>query len=162
MTTLFVDHVTWALFLWVLGNQAGIPVPVGPALLAAGALAHSNLDLMMIPAVVVGASLCADLAWYSVGRWRGAQVVGPIRRRFEWVSTQIDRVANLSPVDEVMLLMGARFLPELNPLAAGLAGATRATLGRYLPRAAGSALIWATTWIGLGYVLGAAVAGSSA
>jgi len=156
MTTLFVDHVTWALFLWVLGNQAGIPVPVGPALLAAGALAHSNLDLMMILAVVVGAALCADLAWYSVGRWRGAQVLGPIRRRFEWVS------ANLSPVDEVMLLMGARFLPELNPLAAGLAGATRATLGRYLPRAAGSALIWATTWTGLGYVLGAAVAGSSA
>ena len=58
--------------------------------------------------------------------------------------------------------MGARFLPELNPVAAGLAGATRATLGRYLPCAVGTALIWAGTWTGLGYVLGAAMADHSA
>jgi membrane protein DedA with SNARE-associated domain len=159
MTALLSDHVAWALFLWVLGNQAGAPVPVGPALLAAGALAHSNFDLMTTVTVVVGAALCADLAWYSVGRWRGAQVLGRLRLRFEWLSTRIDRATNLSTAHEVVFLVGARFLPELNPLAAGLAGATRATIGRFLPCAVGSALIWAGTWTGLGYVLGAAIAG---
>src|SRR5262245_13592256 len=133
MTTALTDHLTWVLFLWVLANQAGVPIPVGPALLGAGALARSNLDLMTILAVVIGAALCADMAWYGVGRWRGARVLSPLRRRFDWVRKRIDRVANLSPVEEVVFLMGTRFLPELNPVAAGLAGATRTTLGRYLP-----------------------------
>jgi membrane protein DedA with SNARE-associated domain len=159
MTTFLVDHTAWVLFLWVLGNQAGAPIPVTPAILAAGALAHSHFEFMTVLAVVVGAALCADVAWYSVGRWRGAQVLRPLRLRFEWVSTRIERAANLSMAHEVVLRVGVRFLPELNPVAAGLAGATQATLGRYLPCAVGSAFIWAGTWIGLGYVLGAAVAG---
>jgi membrane protein DedA with SNARE-associated domain len=162
MTTFFLDHTAWVLFLWVLGNQAGAPIPVTPAILAAGALAHSNFEFMTVLAVVVGAALCADVAWYSVGRWRGAQVLRPLRLRFERVSARIDRAANLSMTHEVVLRVGVRFLPELNPVAAGLAGATRAPLGRYLPYAAGSALIWAGTWIGLGYVLRAAIASHGA
>jgi membrane protein DedA with SNARE-associated domain len=159
MATVLTDHLAWVLFLWVLGNQAGVPVPVGPALLAAGVLARSNADLMTILTVVIGAALCADIAWYSLGRWRGAQVLSPLRRRFDWVSTQVDRVTNLSRVEALVFLMGVRFLPELNPVAAGLAGATQATLGRYLARAAASALIWAATWTGLGYLLGTAIVG---
>jgi membrane protein DedA with SNARE-associated domain len=159
MTTHLTDHVALVLFLWVLGNQAGVPVPVGPPLLAAGALARSNRELLTILAVGVGAALCADVAWYCVGRWHGLRALGPLRRRSTWAGAWIDRVANLSRAHEVVLMMGARFLPELNPLAAGLAGATRATLGRYLSCAAGTALIWAGTWTGLGYVLGAAIAG---
>jgi len=158
MTTFLIDHTAWVLFLWVLGNQAGAPIPATPAILAAGALAHSNFEFMTVMAVVVGASLCADVAWYSVGRWRGAQVLSPLRLRFDWVSARIDRAANL-PLAHEVVRVGVRFLPELNPVAAGLAGATRATLGRYLPCAAGSALIWAGTWIGLGYVLRGAIAG---
>jgi membrane protein DedA with SNARE-associated domain len=150
MTAHLTDHVALVLFLWVLGNQAGVPVPVGPPLLAAGALALG-----------VGAALCADVAWYCVGRWHGLRALGPLRRRSTRAGAWIDRVANLSRAHEVVLMMGARFLPELNPLAAGLAGATRATLGRYLSCAAGTALIWAGTWTGLGYVLGAATAGLS-
>jgi len=161
MTAHFTDHVALLLFLWVPGNQAGLPVPVGPPLLAAGAMAHSNRELMTILAVGVGAALCADVAWYCVGRWHGVRALGPLRRRSTWAGAWIDRVANLSRAHEVFLLMGARFLPELNPLAAGLAGATRATLGRYLSCAAGTALIWAGTWTGVGYVLGAAIAGLS-
>src|SRR5262249_29707881 len=101
MTTFPIDHTAWVLFLWVLGNQAGAPIPVTPAILAAGALAHSNFEFMTVMAVVVGASLCADVAWYSVGRWRGAQVLSPLRLRFDWVSARIDRAANLPLAHEV-------------------------------------------------------------
>jgi membrane protein DedA with SNARE-associated domain len=153
------DHVALVLFLWVLGNQGGVPIPVGPPLLAAGALAHGRLELVTILAVGVGAALCADVAWYCVGRWHGVRALGPLRRRSTWAGAWIDRVANLPRAHEVVLLMGVRFLPELNPLAAGLAGATRVTLGRYLSCSAGTALVWAGTWTGLGYLLGAVIAG---
>jgi len=35
-----LEHAEWLLFAWVLGNQGGLPVPVVPALLGAGALAY--------------------------------------------------------------------------------------------------------------------------
>ena len=58
----------------------------------------------------------------------------------------------LSPVHRALVLVGARFLPEVNPVAAGLAGARRVTLGRYLLLGIGTAAVWAGTWTGLGYV----------
>src|SRR5262249_55818008 len=135
--------------------------PVTPAILAAGALARSNFEFMTILTEVVGATLVADVAWYSVGRWRGAQVLHSFRLRFQRVSRRIDQAANLSIGHHVVFRVGAGFLPELNRVAAGLAGATRAALGHYLACAAGSAIIWAGTWTGLGYVLRAAFAGHS-
>ena len=156
MTTLVTDHAAPMLFLWVLSNQAGVPVPVVPALLAAGALASSAGGLTAILAVIVAAALCADLAWYSVGRWRGARTLSWFRR-FRWASRVMDWTASLSPTRQIAVLISARFLPEANPVAAGLAGASRTTLGRYLLGGLGTAVIWAGTWTGIGYILGAMI-----
>jgi membrane protein DedA with SNARE-associated domain len=161
MTTLVTDHAPAILFLWVLGNQAGVPLPVVPALLAAGALSRGLDDLAGIVAVVVGAALCADLAWYGLGRWRGARALTWFGR-FRWASWAMGRLADLSPIRRAVTLVGARFLPEANPVAAGLAGASRATLGRHLLYGLGTAAVWASTWTGLGYVLGAVSGGGEA
>jgi len=75
------DHLEWILFAWVLGNQSGLPVPVVPALLGAGALAGSaRLSLSRIIVVAVGASLSADLTWYGLGRWRGERMLRMLAR----------------------------------------------------------------------------------
>ncbi len=153
-------HAGWVLFVWVLANQAGVPVPVAPFLLAAGALAGSgSLRFIMVLAVVVGATLCADLVWYSLGRWRGAQALRALSRLFRLSNTSVDRVGSLFLDHQLGFLLSARFLPELNPIAAGLAGVTRVRLTRYLLSAAGSALVWAGVWASVGYLLGGAVAG---
>jgi membrane protein DedA with SNARE-associated domain len=163
MAELMIDHAAWLLFIWVLVNQAGLPVPVVPSLLAAGALSRStSLEFTAILAVVVMASLCADLAWYGLGRWRGTKMLGVLRRLLPRPGAPIDRVASLFRAHQVAFLMGARFLPELNPVAAGLAGTTGVGLTRYLLYAAGSALVWAGAWAGLGYLLGEALAASPA
>src|SRR5207244_47877 len=49
--------------------------------------------------------------------------------------------------------LGARFLPELNPIAAGLAGVTHLSLARFVGYGAMSALAWASAWVTLGYLL---------
>ncbi len=156
-------HAGWVLFVWVLANQAGVPVPVAPSLLAAGALAGSGSPgFIMVVAVVVGAALCADLVWSSLGRWRGAQVLGALSRLFRLSNTSADRVGSLLLAHQLGFLLSARFLPELNPVAAALAGVTRVRLTRYLLCAAGSALVWAGSWASAGYLLGGAIAGNSA
>src|SRR4029077_10350089 len=54
--------------------------------------------------------------------------------------------------------LGARFLPELGPTAAGLAGAAGEGIPRFLVYGAITAALWAGTWVGLGYLVGQAVA----
>ena len=49
-------------------------------------------------------------------------------------------------------LLGARFVPELNPLGAGLAGATGVRPASFLVYAFASALAWALAWAGAGFL----------
>jgi membrane protein DedA with SNARE-associated domain len=141
------------LFIWVLANQAGVPVPVTPSLLAAGALANrGTLSFDVILAVVVGAALAADLVWYSLGRWRGAQTLD-IFRRLPKPRVPLEWAKGFFLAHRFGCLWGARFLPGLNPIGAGLAGATRLRPTRFLLSGFGSALAWA----GAGYLLSAAI-----
>jgi hypothetical protein len=52
----------------------------------------------------------------------------------------------------------ARFVPEINPVAAGLAGATGVRVGRFFAWGIVSAMVWAGAWLGLGYLLSDAIA----
>src|SRR5205807_2551652 len=54
---------------------------------------------------------------------------------------------------EVGFQLWAQFLPQLNPIAAGLAGATGVGLPRYIVIASAAAMAWAGTWIAVGYLL---------
>src|SRR5437588_360181 len=70
-----MSHTGWALFFLVCANQAGVPVPGGASLVAAGALAGGGiLSFPLVVAVGVGGTLVADLVWFSLGRWRGRRV----------------------------------------------------------------------------------------
>jgi membrane protein DedA with SNARE-associated domain len=51
------------------------------------------------------------------------------------------------------IMLCCRFLPEVNPFAAAIAGAARVAPGRCMLVAAISALAWAGTWTGAGYAL---------
>ena len=50
-------------------------------------------------------------------------------------------------------MLCCRFLPEVNPLAAAIAGPARVAPGRYMLVATISVLAWAGTWTGAGYAL---------
>jgi membrane protein DedA with SNARE-associated domain len=151
------------LFAWVFGNQVGVPVPVVPALLGAGALAGSgHLSLAVIMAVAVDASLGADLTWYGLGRWRGAQVLKVFGRLSPNAGSLVRRARHVFAAHVGAFQLGARFLPELNAIAAGLAGATKLNIPRFVCYGAASALMWAGAWTGLGYFLSHAVTETAA
>ena len=147
-------HAELALFVLVCANQAGIPVPGGMSLLGAGALAGSGiLSFPLVVAVGTGGTLVADLVWFSLGRWRGAQALGVVGRISRRARTYVLRAQGVLMAHRLRFLLSARFLPEMNPVAAGLAGAAGVRVVPYFSSAAGSALIWTGTWAGLGYLL---------
>ena len=151
---MILEHATWFLFAWVFCNQAGIPLPVIPALVGVGALAgNGRLGLAVIVGIAVGAALAADLIWYGLGRWRGAQALKSLGRLAPRAGVLVPRAQHVFRAHLGAFQVAARFLPELNAIASGLAGATRTSIIRFLCYGAASALTWAGGWIGLGYLL---------
>jgi NAD(P)-dependent dehydrogenase (short-subunit alcohol dehydrogenase family)/membrane protein DedA with SNARE-associated domain len=149
-----IHHAGWFLFVWVFANQSGIPVPVVPSLVAAGALVgRGGPSCAVILAAAASGAVGADMVWYGLGRWRGAQALSLLGRLLHGPRTFADHVEHAFRAHEVGFQFWAQFLPELNPIAAGLAGATGVALGRYIVIASGTAMTWAGTWIALGYLL---------
>jgi membrane protein DedA with SNARE-associated domain len=156
-----VRNAEWLLFVGVLANQAGVPVPVTPWLLAAGALAASGqVSLVALVGGGAGAALCADLGWYGLGRWRGAAALASLLRALRQPPATVDRVVRVFRTHRLGFVWAARFLPELNPIAASLSGVTGVGLLRYLLHAIGSALAWVGVWVGGGFLLAGSLAAS--
>jgi len=157
------DHLEWILFAWVLGNQSGLPIPVVPALLGAGALAGSaRLSLSRIIVVAVGASLSADLTWYGLGRWRGERMLRMLARLSPTAMPLVHRARHVFVTHVGAFQLGARFLPELNAISAGLAGTAKVSIVRFAFYGLASAVTWAGGWIGLGYLVSDAVTATAA
>jgi membrane protein DedA with SNARE-associated domain len=153
-----LEHAQWLLFAWVFGNQAGVPVTVVPVLLGAGALAGSGrLSLTAIIAVTVVASLGADLTWYGLGWWHGPRLLKMVGHASTQGGRLLPKVWRAFTSHHGAFQLSARFLPELNPIAAGLAGATRSSMRHFICRGTVSAVTWAGAWIGCGYFLNEAV-----
>ena len=69
MTRFLISHGGLFLFLIVLADQGGLPVPAVPWLLAAGALAVGG-KLSLVGAICWAAlgSLAADMIWFYLGQ----------------------------------------------------------------------------------------------
>src|SRR5437016_12192593 len=128
-----IQAAGWVLFVWVFVNQSGVPVPVVPSLVAAGALARRGGSSWTVMLVAAGtAAIGADMVWYGVGRWRGARALSVLCRLLHRPSTCADHIEHIFRAHEMGFQFWAKFLPELNPIAAGLAGATGLALGPYI------------------------------
>src|SRR5256885_11802301 len=66
-----IRHGYTVLFVWVLAEQLGLPLPATPLLLAAGALAGAGeMNLALAIGLAVLASLLGDVSWYEFGKRR--------------------------------------------------------------------------------------------
>ena len=71
----------WFVFVNVLVEQAGLPVPAVPAMVVAGALAaDGKLSPWWLLGAAVAASLLADSLWFGLGRWQGRRVLKTVCR----------------------------------------------------------------------------------
>src|ERR1700685_973415 len=72
----FVGYAYAILFLWVLVEQLGMPVPSIPLLLTAGTLSATHrVSASAATFVVVAACLISDSTWYGLGRRFGGRVI---------------------------------------------------------------------------------------
>ena len=148
-----VRHGYLVIFLWVLAEQAGLPVPSGPLLLAAGALSGTHrmnlLGALALPILAVG--IC-DTLWYQLGRRRGIKVLKLLCRISLEPDSCLRRTQTNFEKYGGWALVVAKFVPGLNAMAPPLAGIIRMPWQRFLLFDGVGSLLWAGAYMGTGYV----------
>lgn len=121
----FLHYAYWILFLWVMVEQLGIPIPSVPLLLTAGTLtATHKLSLPLVLISVVCGSLVSDSVWYLMGKKYGGSVVKLLCRLSMERASCVRRTENYFTKHGAGALVLAKFIPGLGSVAAPIAGQT--------------------------------------
>jgi membrane protein DedA with SNARE-associated domain len=147
------------LFAFVLAEQIGLPIPAVPLLLGVGAFAGTGrMSALAGLATALAASLPPDVVWYELGRARGKRVLDVICRLSLEPDSCVRRTENLFMTRGRWALLVAKFLPGLSTIAPPLAGIVGLSRASFLVLDIMGALLWAGTWITLGYLSSDALA----
>ena len=149
-----IRHGYTVLFVWVLAEQVGAPVPAAPMLLAAGVLAgQGSLHFTLAFILAVAASLISDFLWYLIGRLKGGSVLSLLCKISLKPDSCVRRTSDLFYHHGARSLLLAKFIPGLSTIAPPLAGIFRMSLWRFFLYDGVGAGLWAGLFMGLGYLL---------
>jgi membrane protein DedA with SNARE-associated domain len=148
-----LQHGYLVLLGWVFAEQVGLPLPAMPLLLAAGALAGTGrLSFFASLLCVMLAALAADSIWYQLGRRKGIRILQLLCKISLEPDSCVRRTEGVFSKQGARSLLLAKFIPGLSTVAPPLAGIFHMRLRRFLISDAVGSLLWAGTFLGLGYV----------
>ena len=152
LTQILGDYGYALIFVSVLLDQAGVPLPAPPLLLAAGALAGTGeLDLPLAIVAATAGSLPSDLLWYSLGRRRGISVLRLLCRISIEPDSCVRSSENVFDRHGPRSLLIAKFIPGIQTAAPPLAGVFGMPLGRFLAYNGSGAMLWSASFLLLGF-----------
>lgn len=138
-------------FVNVLLEQLGLPVPAVPTLVVAGAMAaNGRLPGGALYALALTACLIADASWYVAGRMYGGRVMSVLCRISLSPDSCVSQTQSAFERWGPRALVFAKFIPGLALLAPPLAGATRMSPMRF----AGFSALGSGLWVGTALLLG--------
>ena len=142
-------------FTSVLLEQAGIPVPCTPWLIASGALARLGHGTLALPiALAAVAASIGHLAWFFAGRRWGSRVLRLVCRISLEPDICVQRTENAFTRYGARALIIAPFIPGLTTLAPPLAGMSGMPMRRFVVLDLVGDLLWVSTFVGIGWVAG--------
>jgi membrane protein DedA with SNARE-associated domain len=146
-----VQHGYLLLFLWVLAEQAGLPIPASPLLLAAGALAGQHqLNFALVILSAATGSVVSDVFWYSFGKRKGTVVLNWLCKIALEPDSCVRRTESTFTRLGYRTLLICKFIPGLNTAAPALAATAGIGLPQFLLFDWLGALLWASAFAGLG------------
>ncbi|MBK9623209.1 MAG: VTT domain-containing protein [Rhodocyclaceae bacterium] len=159
LVTLIGQYGVLMIFVVVLLEQVGLPLPAVPALVVAGALAaDGQLLLPLLFGAAMLACIIGDAIWYAAGRRYGNRVLKTLCR----VSLSPDFCVTQARANFDRWGMGlvviAKFVPGLSTVVPPLAGAMRVEWRAFFLFDGIGAMLWSACGLGAGYVMHAQVA----
>lgn len=148
-----LHHIEIVVFLTVLAEQIGLPIPAVPVLLAAGAVAgDGQAALTVLTGLSVAACLLGDMVWFELGRHRGRQALTLLCRISLEPDACVRRTENLFVTHGIRALILSKFIPGLSTLAPALAGLFKISIGRFFLFNGAGSLLWSLSFLLLGYI----------
>ncbi|HYD63541.1 MAG TPA: DedA family protein/thiosulfate sulfurtransferase GlpE [Noviherbaspirillum sp.] len=147
-----------AVFLNVLVEQGGAPVPAYPTLVITGALAdRGDYSIGLLLAVAVSAALIADLAWYFAGKYYGRKVMSTLCRISLSPDSCVRQTESVFVRWGPVSLVFAKFIPGFASVASALAGTAGTRRGTFIVFDALGSALWAGSAIYLGSLFSTAI-----
>ena len=149
----FQEYGLLLVFGAVLLEQIGPPIPSGPLLIVAGALATDGwVSALPVAGVSWVASMLGKVALYVVGGRYGRQAMSALCRFAVTPDSSIGKADKHFERWGGALLVVAEFIPGVRTLAPSLAGAEKFSPTRFLLYSALGAALWTTLYLGIGVV----------
>src|SRR2546427_10216452 len=151
--SLIAHHGYAVVFLVVLAEAVGLPVPAAIALLAAGAaVASGALRAPVLLLVAVIGMLIGDSLLFVLGRYMGWSLLGWLCKLSANPETCILRSAESFYKRGKITLVIAKFIPGVNTMAPPLAGSMKMRFLQFLRLDLAGATLYVAAYLALGFL----------
>ena len=155
---LIAEYGLLFVFVNILVQQLGAPVPGYPLLMVTGALAsRGELNVLALLGVAVAACLIADSVWYAIGRRSGRRVLRVLCQISLSPDGCVRQTESIFTRFGPPSLVLAKFVPGFASVATALAGATHIARGPFLLFDALGAALWVGVGLALGWLFSPAI-----
>ena len=159
MEHFFTHHGLPLLFVVVMLESFGLPLPGETALIAFGVLSsQGHYDIVWVIAITAAAAIIGDnLGYWVIGRWLGPKLLRRRRVR-RYADKYLPRAERMMQRHGGKTVFFGRFIAILRFTAAWLAGLGRMEWWRFLFWNAAGGIVWATAVALVAYYGGKAAA----
>ncbi|MBB3223537.1 VTT domain-containing protein [Pseudoduganella umbonata] len=148
---LLQEYGVLIVFIVVLVEQMGAPIPAYPVLIVAGALAmNGGTPLPAVLAVALAGCVMADMFWFSAGRRYGRRILKVLCRISLSPDYCVSQTEDNFKKWGVKSMVVAKFIPGFNTIAPPMAGAMGTRLPLFLSFSLLGSLLWSLTGILIG------------
>jgi membrane protein DedA with SNARE-associated domain len=145
----------WAVLLFVMIEDFGIPVPGETVLIAASVYAGAGrLNVVAVGLVAFAAAVFGDNIGFAIGHFGGRALALRWGRYVGLTDQRLDRAQGFFDRHGAWIITAARFIEGLRQANGIVAGITRMRWLRFLAFNALGAALWVGTWVSVGYLAG--------
>jgi membrane protein DedA with SNARE-associated domain len=156
---LVIEHGYWAVFLVILLEGVGLPLPGEAALLLAAVYAGATGELLIayvIAAAIAGAIIGGGCG-YWIGRWMGESLLERYGRFLGLTPNRLQLGQYLFARHGAKIIFFGRFVAILRVFAAVLAGLNKYSWQQFLIFNSVASVVWALVMGGCAYLFGDAM-----
>jgi membrane protein DedA with SNARE-associated domain len=151
-----LDHFGyWAVLLFVMLEDFGIPLPGETVLIAASVYAGAGrLNVVAVGLIAFVAAVTGDNIGFAIGHYGGRALVLRWGRYVRLTEERLDKAEVFFNHHGAWIITVARFIEGLRQANGLIAGTTGMRWLRFLVFNALGAALWVGTWVNLGYLAG--------
>ena len=150
---LFSQHRSLVVFINVLLQQLGLPVPAFPTMMLNASQVKEAARLFELLMAAVSASLIADLLWYQAGKMFGYRVLNLLCKMSISPGSCVNQTEARFNRWGVWSLVVGKFIPGFSTVAPPVAGALGMPLVSFMFASSIGAALWAGLALLAGYAL---------